>query len=115
MHALFLLAVIVPNYMTGNTRRFKDFPAVSEEQAGGLSSTAESGAQANNDIFIYNDHNEKGGRNGIACIALAIGNRQFLIVKISVVDPDPQGSETFCRIRIRNSRLWIRIRIRNWT
>jgi hypothetical protein len=33
----------------------------------------------------------------------------------SVVDPDPQGSETFCRIRIRNSRLWIRIRIRNWT
>jgi hypothetical protein len=41
------------------------------------------------------------------------------ILKLSVVDPDPdpdpQGSETFCRIRIRNSRLWIRIRIRNWT
>jgi hypothetical protein len=30
----------------------------------------------------------------------------------SVVDPDPQGSKTFCRIRIRNSRLWIRIRPR---
>jgi hypothetical protein len=33
----------------------------------------------------------------------------------SIVDPDPQGFETFCRIRIRNSSLWIRIRIRNWT
>jgi hypothetical protein len=37
------------------------------------------------------------------------------ILEASVVDPDPQGSETFSRIRIRNSRLWIRIRIRNWT
>jgi hypothetical protein len=36
------------------------------------------------------------------------------MVNSSVVDPDPQGSETFWRIRIRNSRLWIRIRIRNW-
>jgi hypothetical protein len=27
----------------------------------------------------------------------------------SGVDPDPQGSETFCRIRIRNSRLWIQL------
>jgi hypothetical protein len=26
------------------------------------------------------------------------------IINTSVVDPDPQGSETFCRIRIRNSR-----------
>jgi hypothetical protein len=38
-------------------------------------------------------------------------------LQISVVDPDQQGSETFCRILIRiwirNSRLWIRIR--NWT
>jgi hypothetical protein len=40
----------------------------------------------------------------------------FLFVDTgSVVDPDPEGSETFCRIRIRNSRLWIRIRIQNWT
>jgi hypothetical protein len=35
----------------------------------------------------------------------------------SVVNPDPdadpQGSETFCRIRIRNSRLWIRIRVKS--
>jgi hypothetical protein len=35
--------------------------------------------------------------------------------RYSVVDPDPQGFEVFCRIRIRNLRLWIRIRIRNWT
>jgi hypothetical protein len=33
----------------------------------------------------------------------------------SVVDPDPQGSETFSRIRIHKSRLWIRIRIQNCT
>jgi hypothetical protein len=43
----------------------------------------------------------------------------YSTIPISVVDPDPEGSETFCRIRIpiRNSRLWIRIRIRirNWT
>jgi hypothetical protein len=71
-------AVIVPNYMTGNTRRFKDFPNTSEDQ--GL---VESGGQkVNNDIFIYNDHNEKGGRNGIACIALAVGKRLLLIAKI---------------------------------
>jgi hypothetical protein len=38
-----------------------------------------------------------------------------IVLSCSVVDPDPQGSETFCRIRIRNSRLWIRIRMRNST
>jgi hypothetical protein len=34
----------------------------------------------------------------------------------SVVDTDPHGSGTFCRIRIRNSRFRIRIRVRvqNW-
>jgi hypothetical protein len=34
----------------------------------------------------------------------------------SVVDPDPHGSGTFCRIRIRNSRfrILIRVRVQNW-
>jgi hypothetical protein len=35
----------------------------------------------------------------------------FWMLSHSVVDPDPQGSENFCRIRIRNSRFWIRIRL----
>jgi hypothetical protein len=42
---------------------------------------------------------------------------QWACILHSVVDPDPepQGSETFCWIRICNSRfcIWIRLRIRN--
>jgi hypothetical protein len=45
----------------------------------------------------------------------SLGRAENIWIRTSVVDPDPQGSETFCRIRIRSSRLWIRIRIRNWT
>jgi hypothetical protein len=48
---------------------------------------------------------------GIECC----GIRTICILLRSVVDPE--GSITFSRIRIRNSRFWIRIRlkIRNWT
>jgi hypothetical protein len=38
-----------------------------------------------------------------------IDNFQF-----SVVNPDPHGSEIFCRIRICNSRFQIRVRVRIW-
>jgi hypothetical protein len=55
----------------------------------------------------------------LTCLSHTFNLPQLLLLPVtvlsSVVDPDPQGSETFCRIRIRNSRLWIRIRIRNWT
>jgi hypothetical protein len=57
--------VFVPNYMTGNTRRFRDFPSMEDNLIN----------REDNDVFIYNDHNEKGGRNGIACIGLAIGKK----------------------------------------
>jgi hypothetical protein len=40
----------------------------------------------------------------ISCYFLTLVSQQ-MVVAGSVVDPDPQGSETFCRIRIRNSRL----------
>jgi hypothetical protein len=50
-------------------------------------------------------------------LAKALGFKKKFFPLSSVVDPepDPQGSETFCRIRNRiwNSRLWIWIR--NWT
>ncbi len=51
--------------MTGNTRRFRDFPSMEDNLIN----------REDNDVFIYNDHNEKGGRNGIACIGLAIGKK----------------------------------------
>jgi hypothetical protein len=37
-------------------------------------------------------------------------------IETSVVDPDPHGSRSFCRIRIRNSRFRIRIQVivQNW-
>ena len=73
--------MIVPNYMTGSTRRFKNFPTVEEQ-------LLNRNQEDNNDIFIYNDHNEKGGRNGIACIALAIGEVLLGAENTSVMDPE---------------------------
>jgi len=56
--------------MTGNTRRFRNFLSVED----GLLN------REDNDVFIYNDHNEKGGRNGIACIALSIGKKASIVI-----------------------------------
>lgn len=56
--------------MTGNTCRFRYLTTVVPEDQQQSSRTT---GQEDNDIFLYNDHNEKGGRNGIACMALSIG------------------------------------------
>jgi len=60
-------SLIQPNYMAGSTRRLRD--------AGGAAIDGDSAGQHlvhDLDTFIYNDHNEKGGRNGIACLSLSL-------------------------------------------
>ena len=58
-------SMIQPNYTAGNTRRFKDTSFIEEDlHPNPLASDA--------DVFIHNDHNEKGGKNGIACLAMSI-------------------------------------------
>lgn len=57
--------LIQPNYTAGNTRRFKDTSSTEDHlHPNSFASDA--------DVFIYNDHNEKGGKNGIACLAMSI-------------------------------------------
>ena len=56
----------MPNYSAGNTKRFKDIQAIDEAQ------TSPNPNNSVAEIFLYNDHNEKGGRNGLACICLSM-------------------------------------------
>ena len=74
--------LLLPNYSTGNTRRFRDI-GLQEEQ---LSPQA-----VDSDIFLWNDYNEKGGRNGIAVLALSLVDGTGSVVK-HVHHPRPSSS-----------------------
>ena len=58
------IPLIMPNYTTASTARFKDQCGEGEDFA--------SGSQCENDVFLYNDANPRGGHKGIACISVAL-------------------------------------------
>ena len=76
--------MLQPNYMAGNTRRFRDIGLTDE-----LSPNMHG---CDSDIFIYNDHNEKGGRNGIACLALSLVDGKGNLVR-HCSHPKPVSSD----------------------
>ena len=80
------IPLIAPNYMT-NCRRFGDFyPDSPEGEAG----------QTETDVFLYNDYNQKGGHNGIACIALHLVDGKGNLVKhFSYPRPVASDSDQF--------------------
>ena len=58
--------ILMPNYSAGNTKRFRDIKPNEELHLSPNQNISDS------DIFLYNDHNEKGGRNGLACVCLSL-------------------------------------------
>ena len=76
------LPLIAPNYMA-NSKKFGDFSQDESESGQG---------QVETDVFLYNDYNQKGGHNGIACIALSIVDGKGNLVK-HFSYPRPVSSE----------------------
>ena len=77
--------LLLPNYSTGNTKRFRDIGLVDDQ----LSPSTHS---SDSDIFLYNDYNEKGGRNGIAVLALSLVDGRGNLVK-HFSHPKPGSSD----------------------
>ena len=60
------IPLIMPNYTTASTARFKDQCREGEGEEVG------SGGICENDVFLYNDANPRGGHKGIGCISVAL-------------------------------------------
>jgi len=83
------IPLIAPNYTAGSCQKFRDF-------GDNLDLLSIERTYLDNDVFLYNDSNPRGGHKGIACIALSIVDGQGNLVKhFSYPKPAAAGCQNF--------------------
>jgi len=91
------IPLIAPNYTAGSCQKFRDF-------GDNLDLSSIERTYLDNDVFLYNDSNPRGGHKGIGCIALSIvDGRGNLVKHFSYPKPTASDSEHFPNLSSQSS------------